>query len=99
MVKLAVLNDVDDAFLLVSCYVPVFFKTRVTKSLSSCRDPSHLTLTLCSPFEFLSFILTFRSDALSNWLSNKTQIFKAGTPPGTGIDKPDVRFVYMGWCP
>ena len=59
MVKLAVLNDVDDTFLLVSCHVPVFFKTRVTKSLSYCRDPSHLTLTLCSPFEFLSFILTF----------------------------------------
>ena len=59
MVRLAVLNDVDDAFLYVSCHVPVFFKTRVTKSLSSCRDPSHLILTLCSPFEFLSFILTF----------------------------------------
>ena len=59
MVKLAVLNDVDDAFLVVSCHVPVFFRTRVTKSLSSCRDPSHLTLALCAPFEFLSFVLTF----------------------------------------
>ena len=59
MVRLAVLNDVDDAFFLVSCHVPVFHKTSVTVSLSSCRDPSYLTLTPCFPFDFLSFILTF----------------------------------------
>ena len=64
MVRLAVLNYVDDPFLLVSCHIPIFFKTRVTKSLSSCRDPSHLTLTFCSPFAFLSFILTFASRLL-----------------------------------
>ena len=34
-----------------------------------------------------------RSNALSNWLNNKTQILIATKAAGAGIDKPDVRFV------